>query len=199
VFLNDSITGNDPSIGVAFEEALRTIKGLGATIVDPADLPSADDFVTSNNETIVLDVDFKVHFHVLLFPEDLYLFFLQVQLNQYLKALVKNPSGVRSLADLIKFDDDNPTLEEPVGFKDQSECVLFGITTNDISVVVLPIGLSGPKRPMASTQNILLPLRQTMISEVRAALISFSKSSTLMQLSYRPLGLRPVQRVCISF
>ncbi|KAJ7861718.1 amidase signature enzyme [Mycena olivaceomarginata] len=105
VFLNDSITGNDPSIGVAFEEALRTIKGLGATVVDPADLPSADEFVTSNNETIVLDVDFKV------------------QLNQYLKALVKNPSGVRSLADLIKFDDANPTLEEPAGFEDQSELI----------------------------------------------------------------------------
>lgn len=59
VFLNDSITGNDPSINVAFEKALLTIKALGATIVDPADLPSADDFVTSNNETIVLEVDFK--------------------------------------------------------------------------------------------------------------------------------------------
>ncbi|KAJ7844914.1 amidase signature enzyme [Mycena olivaceomarginata] len=102
VALNDSLTGNDPSIGVAFEEALRTIKGLGATVVDPADLPSADDFLTSNNETIVLSVDFKV------------------QLNQYLKALVENPSGVRSLADLIKFDDENPTLEKPAGFEDQS-------------------------------------------------------------------------------
>ncbi|KAJ6562358.1 amidase signature enzyme [Mycena capillaripes] len=105
VFLNDSITGNDPSIGVAFEKALLTIKALGATVVDPADLPSADDFVTSNNETIVLDVDFKV------------------QLNQYYEGLLKNPSGVRSLADLIKFDDDNPTLEEPAGFEDQSELI----------------------------------------------------------------------------
>ncbi|KAJ7889613.1 amidase signature enzyme [Mycena leptocephala] len=73
VFLNDSITGNDPSIGVAFEKALLTIKALGATVVDPADLPSADDFVTSNNETIVLNVDFKV------------------QLNEYFEALIKNP------------------------------------------------------------------------------------------------------------
>ncbi|KAJ7177615.1 amidase signature enzyme [Mycena filopes] len=101
VFLNDSITGNDPSINVAFEKALLTIKSLGATVVDPADLPSADEFVTSNNETVVLDVDFKV------------------QLNAYFEALLENPSGVRSLADLIKFDDDNPELEEPTGFKDQ--------------------------------------------------------------------------------
>ncbi|KAJ7172945.1 amidase signature enzyme [Mycena crocata] len=101
VFLNDSITGNDPSINVAFEKALLTIKALGATVVDPADLPSADEFVTSNNETIVLDVEFKV------------------QLNEYYEALLRNPSGVRSLADLIKFDDDNPELEEPAGFEDQ--------------------------------------------------------------------------------
>ncbi|KAJ7714153.1 amidase signature enzyme [Mycena metata] len=101
VFLNDSITGNDPSINVEFEKALLTIKALGATVVDPADLPSAEEFVTSNNETIVLNVDFKV------------------QLNAYFEALLKNPSGVRSLADLIKFDDDNPALEEPANFTDQ--------------------------------------------------------------------------------
>ncbi|KAJ7120181.1 amidase signature enzyme [Mycena epipterygia] len=105
VFLNDSITGNDPSINVAFEKALLTMKALGATIVDPADLPSAEEFVTSNNETIVLNVDFKV------------------QLNEWFQGLLKNPSGVRSLADLIKFDDANPTLEEPAGFEDQSQFI----------------------------------------------------------------------------
>ncbi|KAF7297221.1 Amidase domain-containing protein [Mycena indigotica] len=111
VFLNDSITGNDPSIGVAFEEALLTIKKLGATVVDPADLPSAEEFVTSNNETIVLNVDFKI------------------QLNAWFKSLLKNPSGVESLADLIKFDDANPTLEEPKGFKDQSQLIAAEATT----------------------------------------------------------------------
>lgn len=60
VFLNDSITGNDPSIGIAFEESLKVMRSLGAVIIDPADLPSADEIVSSNNETIVLDVDFKV-------------------------------------------------------------------------------------------------------------------------------------------
>lgn len=62
VFLNDSLTGNDPFINVVFEQALETIRGLGATVVDPADLPSAEtpELVVSNNETIVLDVDFKV-------------------------------------------------------------------------------------------------------------------------------------------
>ena len=60
VFLNNSITRNDPSVNVAFEQALDVIKNLGATVVDPADLPSADEILASKNETIVLDIDFKV-------------------------------------------------------------------------------------------------------------------------------------------
>jgi amidase len=60
VFLNDSITGNDPFVNVAFEQALNTIRSLGATVIDNADLPSADEIVNSNNETVVLDIDFKV-------------------------------------------------------------------------------------------------------------------------------------------
>lgn len=60
VFLNDSISGNDPFVNVVFEEALATLRKLGATVVDPADLPSADEIAVSNNETFVLDVDFKV-------------------------------------------------------------------------------------------------------------------------------------------
>ncbi|KAJ7720972.1 amidase signature enzyme [Mycena maculata] len=111
VFLNDSITGNDPSINIAFEQALLTIKELGATVVDPADLPSAEEFVTSNNETIVLNTDFKI------------------QVNAYFQALLENPSGVRSLAELIQFDNDNPTLEEPAGFQSQSQFIASEATT----------------------------------------------------------------------
>lgn len=64
VFLNDSMTGNDPYVNQVFEQALETLKTLGATIVDPADLPSAYEIYESNNETIVLDVDFKVFDHI---------------------------------------------------------------------------------------------------------------------------------------
>ncbi|KAF7307742.1 Amidase domain-containing protein [Mycena kentingensis (nom. inval.)] len=106
VFTNDSITGNDPSINAAFEKALSTIRHLGATIVDPADVPSAEEFLTSDNETLILKVDFKI------------------QLNDWFQSLLKNPSGVRSLADLIKFNDANPELEEPEHFEDQS--ILIG-------------------------------------------------------------------------
>ncbi|KAL4264252.1 Amidase signature (AS) superfamily protein [Pleurotus pulmonarius] len=102
VFTDDSITGTDPSVNVAFNRALDIIRSLGATVVDPADLPSADEIVASSNETIVLDVDFKV------------------QLNGWFKSLKKNPSGVRSLADLIKFNDDHPESEKPPQLEDQS-------------------------------------------------------------------------------
>ena len=77
VFLDDSITGNDPSVNVAFEEALNTIRHLGATVIDPADLPSADEIAVSNNETVVLDVDFKVSliYDLFLFLYSFYTYF----------------------------------------------------------------------------------------------------------------------------
>lgn len=60
VFMEDAITGNDPYVNKIFEQALDTIRSLGATVIDPADLPSAEEFMVSTNETIVLDTEFKV-------------------------------------------------------------------------------------------------------------------------------------------
>ncbi|KAF5384399.1 hypothetical protein D9615_003112 [Tricholomella constricta] len=102
VFMNSTINDRSSDVSDAFENALIVLRGLGATIVDSADLPSAEEIVVSNNETVVLGVDFKQG------------------LNKYLASLISNPSGVRSLADVIKFNDDNPTLEKPEGFDDQS-------------------------------------------------------------------------------
>ncbi|KAJ3784868.1 amidase signature enzyme [Lentinula aff. detonsa] len=104
VFLDGSdLTGNGSlsAIGLAFEQALDVIRELGATVVDPADLPSAEAIARSNNETVVLDTDFKI------------------QINAWLEGLISIPSGVRSLADLIAFDNANPSLEEPVNFTSQ--------------------------------------------------------------------------------
>ena len=50
----------DADVLAAFNDALNIIEGLGATIVDPADFPDFDELSASNNETIVLNVDFKV-------------------------------------------------------------------------------------------------------------------------------------------
>jgi amidase len=60
VFLDPKYTGLTQAELDAFEGALKTIAALGATIVDNADLPSAMEIVNSNNETVVLNVDFKV-------------------------------------------------------------------------------------------------------------------------------------------
>ncbi|KAH0831044.1 amidase signature domain-containing protein [Lanmaoa asiatica] len=111
VFLNDSMTGNDPYVNIVFEQALETLKELGATIVDPADLPSAYEIYNSNNETVVLTTDFKV------------------QLDAWFNGLIANPSGVASLADVITFDNANPTLEEPTGYTDQSTLIASEATT----------------------------------------------------------------------
>ena len=114
VFFNESINKYDPSVYVAFEQALEVMKTLGATVVDPADLPSA--------EEIVLDTDFKVWSIFFLSTLSISCWNLssQVQINEHYAELLENPSGVRSLADLIAFNDANSALEKPKGFQDQS-------------------------------------------------------------------------------
>ncbi|KAF8994512.1 amidase signature enzyme [Cyathus striatus] len=102
VFLNDSVTGNDPAVNVAFEQALDVMRELGATIVDPADIESAEELIVSNKHTLVLMVDFKI------------------EIAKYLKSLVHNPSGAQSLADLIKFNNEHAELEMPENYTDQS-------------------------------------------------------------------------------
>jgi amidase len=59
-FTDDQSTGNHPQIGIAYEEALRTIRSLGGIIVEPTDLPSGLEIAQSQNESLVLTVDFKV-------------------------------------------------------------------------------------------------------------------------------------------
>ncbi|KAF4612723.1 hypothetical protein D9613_011810 [Agrocybe pediades] len=101
VFLNDTITQNHPYVNIAFEETLRTIRSLGATVVDPADMPSAEEIIGFRNEIIVTKIDFKVG------------------LNAYYKSLLENPSGVCSLADVIAFNDAHPDLEKPLHLESQ--------------------------------------------------------------------------------
>ena len=53
-------TRENVNIVAAFNASLDTIRSLGATIVDPAEFPDAEELEASNNETIVLNTDFKV-------------------------------------------------------------------------------------------------------------------------------------------
>jgi amidase len=122
VFLDPKYTGLTQAELDAFEGALKTIKALGATVVDNADLPSAMEILNSNTEFVVLSVDFKVGsdknpIRAMLIRAP------KIELNAYFAGLVSNPSGVRNLADLIKFNDANKNLEEPEGYEDQSRLI----------------------------------------------------------------------------
>lgn len=51
--------------------------------------------------------------------------------------MVENPSGVRSLADLIAFNDNNKELEEPEGYEDQGRFVCSFYFARVITIFVL--------------------------------------------------------------
>ncbi|KAJ3828045.1 amidase signature enzyme [Lentinula raphanica] len=91
------------SMLTTFNESLHIMQSLGATIVDPANLPSAEQIHTHNLDRLVLYVDFKI------------------ELNEYLAALKDVPSGVRTLADVIQFNNDHAAWELPEGYSDQSK------------------------------------------------------------------------------
>jgi amidase len=59
VYLDSS--GLEPAVLVEFEKALDVLRDLGATVVDPADMPSAEELILSDAgyEDLVLKIDFK--------------------------------------------------------------------------------------------------------------------------------------------
>ena len=48
-------------------------------------------------------------------------------INAYFESLIENPTGVRSLSDLIAFNDSHPETEKPVGFESQDMFVFLFI------------------------------------------------------------------------
>ncbi|KAH8111583.1 amidase signature enzyme [Phellopilus nigrolimitatus] len=106
--------GTDPNILAAFNASVEIIRGLGATIVDPADFPDATEILQSGNESIVLTTDFKV------------------DVNQYIAGLLEVPTGVRNLADLIQFNIDHASEELiPPFYTDQSQFIASENSTVD--------------------------------------------------------------------
>lgn len=77
------------------DAAIAKIQSLGANIQDPANLPTFNDYLYSDNETIVLQNDFKVDF------------------GNYMSQLIS--SAVRTLEDVINFNDAHADLEFPPG------------------------------------------------------------------------------------
>ena len=58
VFMNETLMKTHPSVNAEFERALERIRKLGGTVVDPADLPSAEEISYSQEEWVSL-VQFK--------------------------------------------------------------------------------------------------------------------------------------------
>lgn len=133
-FLLDLITANGPFINQVFQQALNTLKSLGATIVDPADFPSADELVSSKNETIVLEIDFKVcpavHSWTVSVSQS-----IQIELGDYLASLIESPSGVRTLQDVINFNNLNAAIERPAGFESQDMYEFSRFSVPSVSLI----------------------------------------------------------------
>lgn len=101
-----SFIRNSKVIEETFNLSLDVFRALGAEIVDPADFPDTEELLASKAEKRVLDVDFKV------------------DLNKYLSELVDVPTGVKSLAALIEFNERRAELGLPPPFyKDQSQLI----------------------------------------------------------------------------
>ncbi|KAJ3730264.1 amidase signature domain-containing protein [Lentinula raphanica] len=95
---NDNDNALPESIHTTFNESLQIMQSLGATIVDPANLPFAEEIKSLDH--LVLYVDFKI------------------ELNEYLGALKDVPMGVRTLADVIQFNNDHADWELPEGYSE---------------------------------------------------------------------------------
>ena len=87
-----SFTGFDPRVMALFEDAVLAMRDAGAVIVDPANLPVAN--WRDELPLIVLEYEFKA------------------DLNAYLAALGPD-APVRTLAEIIEFNEQNAALEMP--------------------------------------------------------------------------------------
>jgi amidase len=123
VFYNETISGNPPAINQALNAAIKQMQSLGAKIVDPANVPSADDLIASTAETTVLDTDIKA------------------DLATYLAGL-KN-SQISTLEDLINFNDANADLEFAPGECCQQTLVRAVQTTGKNASVYLDARAQG--------------------------------------------------------
>ena len=79
----------------AFEEAVQTIRGAGASILDNANFTVFDPPAFGRNSSIVLDTDFVAG------------------LADYLKGLVQNPHNVHNLDDIARYTKSDPREEYP--------------------------------------------------------------------------------------
>jgi amidase len=79
----------------AFEDAVKTIKSLGATVTDPTNFPNAVNFRLSNAESNVINADFLVN------------------LPAYTSLLTSNPNNITGVASLREFTKNSPLEHYP--------------------------------------------------------------------------------------
>jgi amidase len=84
--VRQSLTGYHAKTDALFEQALETLKTLGAVLVDPADIPHIDDY--GKDESTVLHYEFKQG------------------INDYLATLGPD-ARMKTLKDLIRFNEEN--------------------------------------------------------------------------------------------
>ncbi|KAL6270789.1 hypothetical protein ACE6H2_027700 [Prunus campanulata] len=84
--------GGDASLTQTFEQHFNTLRKRGAVLVDNLEIAHFDEIYNASSESIALSAEFKIY------------------LNTYLKNLVASP--VRSLADVIAFNNKNSKLEK---------------------------------------------------------------------------------------
>ncbi|KAH9934097.1 amidase signature enzyme [Amylocystis lapponica] len=103
----------DETIAAAFNATLSIIRRLGATVIDPADMPGWHTG-TEDYEDVVLRGDFKV------------------DITKYISGLVEVPTGVKDLADLIHFNTQHAEKElvKPY-WTDQSTFIKAQATSQD--------------------------------------------------------------------
>ncbi|KZT64227.1 amidase signature enzyme [Daedalea quercina L-15889] len=109
-----ALAGVDAHVLAAFEGALADVRTLGAAVVDPADFADGwDADAVWAREEVVLRADFRAGVHA------------------YLARLLRVPTGVRTVADLVRFNEENREKElvEPY-WTDQSTCARF-VKSND--------------------------------------------------------------------
>ncbi len=87
----DAIFGSSDEANEIFEQALQALEAAGATVIDPAPIPSAADFANDPSETVVLIYDFKR------------------DLNAYLAT--RHGVPISTLADAIQFNLDHADEE----------------------------------------------------------------------------------------
>ncbi|KZP17361.1 amidase signature enzyme [Athelia psychrophila] len=104
----------DEPVDIAFDQAIELIRAHGGVVVDPAEFPDAEEILESCNEAIVLDTDFKIG------------------ISKYLSELKEVPTGVKTLADLINFNNAHADQELILPFyANQSQLIAADATVVD--------------------------------------------------------------------